>query len=346
MSQLARWAVCALACCSVLTQCIGCGKGTAPQPPSGSAAAKQAGGTGSDSGTTAAPRLPFSGADAYATLAELVQQQRYYAAPGRPKAIEFLKERLGKHSDEVRAFSFSVTERGSGKSYELTNLVGRIHPSRPVRYLVASHWDSRLWAEEDPNPKLREQPGQYANDSGSGVALVLTLGRYLRELTQVGIDLVLFDGEEFGRPGSSDYCQGAEHFARNLKGLGWPIPRGAIVMDMVGDAELDIFLEVSSAQNAPELTRLIWGAARDLSVGAFHDQDKYAIVDDQTPLQRLGIPAVLLIDYDYPHWHKHSDTLDKTSAKSLGEVGSVLLESLRRLDRGDRRASGGSAPSW
>lgn len=275
---------------------------------------------------------PFSGSEAHELLGRLVRMERHYGAPGRQRTIDFLKSELGRVANQVQSQSFSMVEPGSGERFELTNLIGRIHPERSQRILLASHWDSRLWAEEDPDPSLRQRPGPYANDSGSGVALMLTLARLLRPLEQVGVDLVLFDGEEFGRPGSSDYCQGAKHYARELSRSRGPLPRAAIVADMVGDAQLDIFMEETSLQRAPELTEEIWRVARDLEVRAFHPRSKYSIVDDQTPLQELGIPAVLLIDYDYRQWHTHADTLDRTSAESLEAVGRVLLEVMWRLD--------------
>jgi Zn-dependent M28 family amino/carboxypeptidase len=280
----------------------------------------------------------FSGAEAFELLGRIVKLERHYGAPGRREAIETLRRELASWTDEVTLQSFGAVEPRSGVRYELVNIVGRQRPAAARRTLLASHWDSRLWAEQDPDPRKRALPGEYANDSGSGVAVVLQLAKRTRAMRAAGIDYVLFDGEEFGREGSSDYCQGSKHYARMLSQApaSVPRPREVIALDMVGDKDLAIYQEVTSLGAAPELTRDIWEAARALGHGELRPQPKYSIVDDQTPFQQLGIPAVLLIDYDYPPWHTHADTLDKTCARSLQIVGSVLLRVLA-----DREAKAG-----
>jgi hypothetical protein len=85
-------------------------------------------------------------------------------------------------------------------------------------------------------------------------------------------------------------------------------------------------------RRAPELTREIWAAAGALGLRGWYPQTRHHIIDDQTPFQELGIPAVLIIDYDYPPWHTQSDTIDKVSPASLGGVGAVLLKLARDRD--------------
>lgn len=283
---------------------------------------------------TSAPAA-FSGEQAYRRVGELLKLERHYEAADRQRAVAFISDAIKPHAAQVSLQRFEATERGSGKRYPLVNIIARQNPSQKIRILLGSHWDSRLWAEEDPDLARRGHPIPGANDSGSGVAVLLELARHTRALTGVGIDYVFFDGEEMGRPTSnSGYCQGSEYFAKNL-GATYPNdkPRAALILDMVGDRALDIYQEVSSLQSAPALVSELWNVAATLKVAGWHAMPRHHIIDDHTPLQRLGIPAILIIDYDYPHWHRHSDTLDKLSADSLGGVGTVLLRFLSERQR-------------
>ena len=279
----------------------------------------------------------FSGDEAYRLVGELVKLQRYYAAPERQRAIDFLVETIEPSVGAVSLQKLEATERVSGKRYELVNIIARQNPAAKARILVGSHWDSRLWAEEDPDPARRGEPLPGANDGGSGVAVLLELARRTKGFSAIGIDYVLFDGEEFGRPGSNDYCQGSEHFARELAQF-YPgeKPRAVIAIDMVGDKDQGFYYEASSLSAAPDLVHELWDAAKRLGLSGWHPSPQYHITDDHTPFQRLGIPAMLLIDYDYPYWHTHADTLDKVGPKSLEAVGSALYELLA-----GREAKGG-----
>ena len=275
----------------------------------------------------------FSGAETYANLQRLVALERYYGAKGRPQAVQYLQSRLAATTDRADKQEFSATETMSGVRYALTNIIGHQNASAKRRELLASHWDTRLWAEEDSDRTKRDKPVPYANDGGSGIAVLLELSRHSTTLKNLGVDYVFFDGEEFGRPGNSEYCKGSQYFAQTFDHENLPPPQHAIVLDMVGDADLGIYYEGTSLQRAPELTKRIWRTAKALGINAFHPSPKFTILDDHTSLQAIGIPAVLLIDYDYPYWHTHDDTLDKVSPQSLEAVGRVLLAYLCELDQ-------------
>jgi glutaminyl-peptide cyclotransferase len=277
---------------------------------------------------------PFSGEQAFSTLRSVLELPRHYGAPERAKTIASLEKRLAASTDSVVKQSFEVTESASGVRYSLTNLIGRQHPEAKRRVLVGSHWDSRLWAEQDPDPSRREKPIAGANDGGSGVAVLLELAPLTRDFRSIGIDYVLFDGEEFGRPRSSEYCQGSRYLASHLAEV-YPNgpPSAVLVLDMVGDADQEFFYEISSFRSAPSLVREVWGAAKSLGFKQFREAPRFQITDDHSPFLELGIPAMLLIDYDYPHWHTHADTIDKVSADSLGRVGAVLLDVLAAREK-------------
>jgi hypothetical protein len=161
----------------------------------------------------------------------------------------------------------------------------------------------------------------------------------------MGVDYVLFDGEEYGRPGNDDYCRGSRFFAQHVSEV-YPaeLPEAAIVLDMVGDSDLEIKKESISMQGAGWLLRLVWAVAKERGEDAFRPDEIISIYDDHGPLLEVGIPAILLIDFDYPYWHTHGDTVDRCSAESLARVGNVVLASVRRLDQAASQHIGGRIP--
>jgi Zn-dependent M28 family amino/carboxypeptidase len=130
--------------------------------------------------------------------------------------------------------------------------------------------------------------------------------------------LVFFDAEDNGRIEGWDWILGSREFVKNN-----PIKPGAvIIVDMIGDADLNIYKETNSD---PKLTGEIWNSAKRLSFSdEFIDEYKFSMIDDHTPFLEAGIPAVDIIDFDYPYWHTVQDTADKVSAGSLQVVGETL----------------------
>ena len=284
----------------------------------------------------------FDGHRALRELHRLVRRgNRYYGALRREEIIQLFESRLRAYGAETVRQRFEAEERQSGIRYTLTNIIGRITPPRPQRIVLGTHWDTRLWAEEEPDPTRRAEPIPGANDGTSGIVVLFELARVLKRapLRHIGVDIALFDGEEFGRPRSRDYCVGSKHMAAELSSLYARPPRAVIVIDMVGDKDLSFPAERSSLTHAPRLEALVRRAGRAVGARAFDTTARGPwITDDQTPFQRLGIPSILLIDYEYPFWHTQQDTPDRCSAESLAQTGQALLATLRMLDRSASRA--------
>ena len=277
----------------------------------------------------------FKGHQAFELLKKYVNKgNRYYGAPLRKQVIQSIKQDLSRKGIEVSDHSFPVVESQSKQTYTLTNIIGRFQPQKPQRMILATHWDTRLWAEEDADPKRHNQPITGANDGTSGLAVLLEMARIISknpaDFEHIGIDFIFFDGEEFGRPKSDQYCKGSRFFVKNLAAF-YPQapPLAVIVIDMVGDQDLAFPPERSSFSHAPQLTKRVWKEAYRLNASAFQVNKMGPwIVDDHTPFQEIKIPALLLIDYQYPHWHTHQDTIEKCSPTSLQQVGRVLLSTL------------------
>lgn len=184
--------------------------------------------------------------------------------------------------------------------------------------LLGAHFDTRRFADQDPDINKRKDPVPGANDGASGVAVLLELARSLPKNLERQIWLVFFDLEDQGGIDGRDFIEGSSAFAAQLTER----PARVVIVDMIGDANLDIYYEGSSSRTD---NQAIWKTAADLGYAqSFIPQEKYNMIDDHTPFIRSGIPAVDLIDFDYPYWHTTSDNLTGVSEKSLQEVGETL----------------------
>jgi Zn-dependent M28 family amino/carboxypeptidase len=217
------------------------------------------------------------------------------------------------------------------------------HPEKKERILLCCHYDTRPYPDSDPDPRKRRAPFLGANDGGSGTALLCELAEHMRNLKcPYGIDFVLFDAEEFIFDANRDpFFLGSEHFARQYVAAPPPYRyRCGILVDMIGDKDLQIFREANSLGN-PQTQRLvtdIWGTARSLGVTEFIPQTRHTVRDDHLALNEIAnIPAIDIIDYDYPtlrgntYWHTTKDVPANCSALSLAKVGWVLKEWLERV---------------
>jgi len=196
----------------------------------------------------------------------------------------------------------------------LTGIAG--DPNGPI-FLIGAHYDTRRVADQDRLFPARPEPG--ANDGASGVAVLLELARVL-DLSRVHgqVWLVFFDAEDNGRLDGWDWIVGSTYYADELP----VIPSYAIVVDMVGDSEQEIYLEGNSD---PVLQGHLWNIAASLGYEEYFIPElRHTMIDDHIPFQQRGIPAVDIIDFEYPYWHTTGDTVDKLSPSSLERVGRVL----------------------
>lgn len=260
----------------------------------------------------------------------LVQCQfgpRNPGSEGHNKAKKYLLDMLKEHTKFVKSQDFFYYDSLRGERLELTNIIASFYPELKRRLILCAHWDTRPFADKDPDPKNRSQPILGANDGGSGVALLLEIASLLpTKKPKWGVDIVLFDGEDYGPEGRFDmYCLGSQFFAKNL---GQYRPEFGILVDMIGDENLEIYREGYSDRYAKKTVDLIWNRAKALNLLSFRDSVKHWVWDDHLPLIRAGIPCVDIIDLDYPYWHTLADTPDKCDPQSLKEVGEVILQIL------------------
>jgi len=272
-------------------------------------------------GAALAASPKFDGAAAFKHLERLVAiGPRVAGTPGGTRAREYIvgeARKIPGAQVQVRPFEAKTPDG----PMNMANVVAVLPGARPDVIIVAGHYDTKLF---------REFRFVGANDGGSSAALLLELGRGLSTLSRrYTYWLVWFDGEEArGAWTATDSLYGSRQMAAEL-GKAGRLPRAMVLVDMIGDRDLSINRE---AHSAAWLTDIIWDAAARLGHGRHFKRDLMPVEDDHVPFLRLGVPAALLIDFDYPPWHTAEDTVDKVSAQSLGVVGEVLLEALPSVE--------------
>lgn len=231
---------------------------------------------------------------------------------------------------------FEATMTLGTSPVEICNIIISAGPRQGEPLWLGAHYDTRPVSDLDPDPEARETPLVGANDGASGVAVLW----HLMELMAARppdrpVDLLFFDGEDAGVSGNpTSFCVGSARLAGTIGDFDNPLsgkqPVGLILLDMVGDARLEIPMEGYSLRNAPEFTRQVFDRAADLGLSAFPPIPGRAVYDDHVPFLQRGIPAVNLIDFDYPPWHTTEDVPAMCSAASLGQVGRLVTDIVYR----------------
>ncbi len=219
---------------------------------------------------------------------------------------------------ELTSLGWTVDEQGFDyRGVTVRNLLAWRGEGEAV--LLGAHYDSRASADqEDPT-----QPVLGANDGASGVAVLLELARVLEvDWTQRRIYLAFFDAEDNGDLNGWPWSVGAETMAARWDESGHPPLKQVVIVDMVGDADLQLYYDGNSDA---ALRETLWSLAAAQGYEAiFIPRVKYFMIDDHLPFAQRGIPAVDIIDFDYPYWHTTQDTPDKIAPASLEAVGRVL----------------------
>lgn len=252
----------------------------------------------------------FQDADFQVSLGARIPESQAHA-----QVIKWIQSELIKSDWMVELQQFS------SMGHSLVNIIGkRIENNSPEIpfVIIGAHFDTRLIADRDPDPHLRTQVVPGANDGASGVAVLLELARVISKELPVNVWLVFFDGEDNGDIEGWDWILGSRGFVERLEEK----PDNVVIVDMVGDRDLDIYWEKNSD---PILSKEIWDISNDLGYSSqFIPIRKHRILDDHIPFIEAGIPAVDIIDFNYPYWHTTMDSIDKISAESLQAVGETV----------------------
>ncbi|QPF83260.1 M28 family peptidase [Bradyrhizobium genosp. L] len=278
----------------------------------------------------------WDGKRALATIVDLLRfTPRAMETPGHQQAIDYITTELKKTKfDTIKPQSWIAHE--AGRTMAMTNIVARFNPANPRRVIVATHYDSIIKAYRDAKHPDAPMPG--ANNSASGVAVLLETARVLSEMPEappVGIDMILFDGEEgpisMGAGDPNFYSVGSPYFTGHLSDF-YPNakPEKMLDFDMVCDRDLHLHAEQSGLHAAPAEVKKFWDIGMQIAPDAFEKEPvPYSIEDDHTAFQVAGIPSFVVIDFEYePFYNTTEDTPDKCSVHSLEAVGRTLLRYL------------------
>ena len=252
-------------------------------------------------------------------------------------------------AEKFRQFGMAVeTQDADLKGWDGTvlhsrNIIARFRPEQTTRILLCAHWDSRPWADNDPDEDNWHKPVMAANDGASGVAVMLEVARALQSDTtlRVGVDFVCFDAEDWGTPRWADvpddadsWALGAQHWATNLP-EGYTARYG-ILLDMVGGEGSKFYQEAVSKQYAADVVNKVWRTAAQIGYGSFFPmRDGAMITDDHVPVnERAGIPCIDIIPYFPdcmqssfgPTWHTVNDTMEHIDRNVMKAVGQTLIQ--------------------
>lgn len=258
----------------------------------------------------------FDGERAFAQLeAQMDFGPRYPGSEGHEAVGDYIVA-------ELEAMGWEVTEQTFPyQGVQGRNIIGRANKGQGEVIIVGAHYDTRRVADETPGAVEDQTPVPGAVDGASGVAVLLELARTL-DLDDVPAEIWLsfFDLEDNGGGGIEgwDWIVGSTYMAQNLETM----PQAMVLVDMIGDADQQLYYEGNSD---PQLREELWQIAADLGYGdVFVPEVRHTMIDDHVPFKEQGIPAVDIIDFDYPYWHTVEDTADKASAQSLLRVGHTL----------------------
>ncbi len=294
-----------------------------------------------------AAAVHFAQDSAYAFVARQVAfGPRTPGSAAHDRCADYLYAVLADYADTVIRQPFTA-ERWDGQTMRGVNLIACFAPENPRRVLLAAHWDSRPYADQEADSTLHHTPIDGANDGASGVGVLLEVARVLSaQAPAVGVDIVLFDLEDAGRPDFIPYtpgdentwCKGSQHWAAHPHIPGYTAVYG-ILLDMVGNRQPIFAQEATSLYYAADILDKVWGVAAESGYGAvFVPNRTGGIIDDHLFVNRLArIPMIDIIHKEFgastgffPQWHTLQDNMAQIDPNTLGVVGKTVLETLYR----------------
>ena len=249
-------------------------------------------------------------------------------------------------AQELERFGAQVTSQHvtlrayDGTPLKARNIIGSYKPETKKRVLLCAHWDSRPWADADPDPKNHYTPILGANDGASGVGVLLEVARQLQaQPTNIGIDIIFFDAEDYGEHASSTekpegmaWCLGSQYWARVPHTDGY-MARFGILLDMVGGKDARFHREALSDHFAKHIVDKVWAAAHTSGNGSYFPYAEGGVItDDHLPINQIArIPCIDIIGH-YPEtgfaptWHTMDDTMENIDPAVLRAVGQTVLQ--------------------
>lgn len=286
----------------------------------------------------------FNADSAYHFVAQQVKfGPRVPNTPAHEKCAAWLESTMKKYIKNVVVQSFKA-KAYDGTTLKCKNIIASFDPSNPNRVLLCSHWDSRPWADNDPDSTKHRTPVDAANDGASGVGILIEIARQLAlKPSKIGVDLLLFDAEDYGAPmdanytGNDDWALGSQYWSYNPHTLAYGA-RFGILLDMVGAENAVFTLEGISMEFAPDFMQRIWKIGSQLGYSAYFSNDRTnSVTDDHLYINVLRqIPTIDIIQHDpstrsnfYENWHTTKDNMAGISRETLMAVGQTVMTVVR-----------------
>jgi len=250
------------------------------------------------------------------------------------KAVAYFEKYFKNLGADVKVLGGSTTTY-DGKQWRIDNVIATFNPQAKTRILLSAHYDSRPFADKDPVPANRTKPCPGVNDGASGVGVLMEIGRLIKDKQpNVGIDIILFDLEDYGDNGDpNSWCLGSVYWSNNLHKPGYKA-KYAVLLDMVGAKDAIFPREGTSVFHANDVVNKIWNAADKLGYSNYFVYEESAeMTDDHVPINKIaGIPAVDILHYNYlkneffEHHHTTTDDINTIDKKTIKAVGQTLME--------------------
>lgn len=264
---------------------------------------------------------------------------RISGSEGMKKQQELIEKHFAALGAKVEKQEFKARQRSRKEPVDMTNLIVSWKPDATRRVLLCTHYDTRPIADQEANRGNWNKPFISANDGASGVAMLMELGNHMKDLkSEYGIDFVFFDGEEYvfetSPTGGDEYFFGSAHFAseyaksRDKRKFKY---EAGVLFDLFAGKGAKYTVEMNSFVRARAIVDQLWKVASDLNVKCFRYERGPEVQDDHLALNTAGIPTADVIDFDYPHWHKLTDTPDKCSGEQMAEVVRVVTTWLQLI---------------
>ncbi len=281
------------------------------------------------------PAPNFNADSAYVFIEKQVAMgPRVPGTPTQKVAADWMANKLRSFGAKVTVQESTVTVY-DGTRVPMYNVIGAYKPEEKKRVALFAHWDTRPFADMDTERK--DEPILGANDGGSGVGVLLEIARLIEKTPpNVGVDIILFDVEDYGVERAETYCLGSQYWGKNPHVPGYKAMYG-ILLDMVGAKDAIFHQEGHSLAFARPIVDKVWKAANRAGYSSYFPYRQVnPITDDHYFVNTLTkIPTIDIIQYD-PHtekgfgafWHTHDDDMDIISTTTLKAVGQTVLETI------------------
>lgn len=317
---------------SLILLCCGCRQNNGASGATAEAVAE------SESDMAPEVSVAFDADSAYANVeAQVNCGPRVPGSAGHAMCRDLIIDKL-RHTDPDTLILQNIdAENFKGDPMPLTNIMARYGVDRPRRILLAAHWDTRPWADNDPNERNHDKPVPGANDGASGAGVLLEIARHLAlQHPAIGVDLLFVDGEDSGgdEGGEDSWCVGTQYWTRSMPYDAGRRPMYGVLLDMVGGREARFRREYVSDRFAPAILTRVWQrAARSGYSDRFINENGGAVVDDHLVINRAGIPCIDIIECTNPstgsfppYWHTVADDMSNIDTATLKAVGQTLTD--------------------